>query len=184
MSSSEIKTILDSIVKKARSQLDINDSSTRLCKESSLLVARLCEQNDIPYIPFNMAEIGMPELEHHYGITGFKTDNGQICILIDLTYIQFTEKTYPVNVKNNQTVKNAIAPGNFISEENKNKLIKYGYITLTEDNVNDYFGSFIETNKRVNYINEENVFKKIYSHFNSFGINVLQSDYLNNKSKR
>ncbi len=184
MNDNKIKYILNLIVKEARTKLDINDPTTRLCKESSLFVAKLCDINDIPYIPFSMSEIGMPELEHHYGITGFMTDVGQVCFLIDLTYIQFTDKLYPVNVKGEAKTINALSPGNFISNENKDNLLKKGYIVLTESNFYDYFGSFIETNKRVNKIEEEKIYQKIYSKFNSFGINILDDNYLNKKEKR
>ena len=91
----EIKIILDYIVNNIKSRLDINDASTKLCKESSMTVWNLCDRLNIPYIPFNASSIGMSELEHHFGITGFQTEYGQVCFLLDLTYIQFTQDTYP-----------------------------------------------------------------------------------------
>ena len=179
-----IKTILDSIANQVRTKFRIKDSTTRECKESSLFTATLCDRVGIPYVPFNLPSLGMKELEHHFGVTGFKTDVGQVCVLIDLTYIQFTEKTYPVYVRGTMTAKDAPSPGNFISDETKNKLLKDGYIILTENNFYDYFGSFIETNKRVNKMDEEKMYKRIYDEFSSFGINLLSDDYLNKKSKR
>ena len=152
----DIKEILDFVVSDVRSTLDINDSRTRLCKESSLALMNLCERVNIPYIPFNMGELGMKDLEHHYGITGFNTEYGQICILLDLTYVQFSKKMYPVKGSE------VLSPGNFISIGNKEMLIKKGYITLTQENLNDYIESFIESYKLVNNINETKVYENIY----------------------
>ena len=171
----DIKQILDYLVSNVRKNLDINDSSTRLCQESTIYLMRLCDKYNIPYIPLNMGELGMKDLQHHYGITGFQTEFGQICCLLDLTYIQFTEKEYPINGNN------VLSPGNFISDENKNILVKKGYLTLTEENLNDYIRSFIETHKLVSKTNEDFVYDKLYSNFKKFHINFVDKDYLNNK---
>ena len=171
----DIKQILDFIVNIAREQLDIKDSNTRLCQESSIFLMNMCERLNIPYIPFNMGEIGMKDLEHHYGFTGFQTEFGQICFLLDLTYIQFTGEEYQINGNN------ILSPGNFISDENKNILVQKGYLTLTEENLNDYIRSFIETYKLVNKTNEDFIYDKLYTLLSNFHINIIDKDYLNNK---
>jgi len=174
----EIEKILEYLVKTVRTNLDIKDSSTRSCRESSMALMRLCDKLDIIYIPFNMSEIGMKGLEHHYGITEFSTEMGLIPILLDLTYIQFTEDKYIVNCENANESKSVIAPGNFISENNKENLVKNGYLTLTENNFNDYIRSFIETYKLVNKVNENVIYDNVYNNLNEFDINFVDKDYL------
>ena len=95
--------------------------------------------------------------------------------MLDLTYIQFTEEKYPVNGNS------VLSPGNFISDENKDKLVQKGYLTLTEENLNDYIRSFVETHKIVNTTNEDFIYDKLYSLLNIFHINLVDKDYLNNK---
>ena len=183
MSLEEIKNKLDYITNTIRQNLDVNNSQTRMCKESSLHVLKLCERLDIPYIPFSMGELGMPELEHHFGITGFQTEEyGQICFLIDLTYIQFTEKKYYINVKDKSEEKLSLSPGNFISDENKNNLLQNGYLILTEETFNDYLGCFIEANKLANKIDEQKIYQKAHILLKKFGINFAEEDYLNNRT--
>jgi hypothetical protein len=179
----EIKEILNYIVNKISTSLDINDSYTRLCKESSISVDNLCDKLNIPYIPFNMSEIGMGELEHHFGITGFNTEYGQICFLLDLTYIQFTEKTYPVNLKNGKGSKQVLSPGMFVSEELKKQLVNLRYITLTESNFEEYVGGFIESYRLANIVDERNAYDKIYELLRKYGINLVDKDYLNSEGK-
>lgn len=179
----EIKVVLDYIVNTISMHLDVNDSHTRLCKESSMLVATLCDKLNVPYIPFSMSEIGMGELEHHFGITGFKTEYGQICVLIDLTYIQFTEKTYPVNLKGEKGTKQVPAPGTFISDELKQQLINSRYITLTENNFEEYISGFIESYRIANSVDERNTYDKLYESLIMFGINLVDTDYLNGQAK-
>ena len=171
----DIKQILNFLVSITRKQLNINDSSTRLCQESSIYLMKLCDKFNIPYIPINMGELGMKDLEHHFGVTGFQTEFGQICFLLDLTYIQFTEEKYPVNGNS------VLSPVNFISDENKDMLVQKGYLTLTEENLNDYIRSFVETYKLVNKTNEAFIYDKLYSLLNTFHINLVDKDYLNNK---
>lgn len=177
----DIKNILDFIVVDMRSSLDINNIDTRLCKECSISLINVCNKLGIPYIPFSMSEIGMEELEHHYGITGFNTEFGQICILLDLTYIQFNTSGYSVNLKNKLMDKQVLSPGNFISEKNKTMLVKSGYLTLTKENYDDYLRSFIETYKLLNPINEDLVYDIAYKNLEDFNINFSNKDYLNNK---
>ena len=177
----EVKLVLDSLVKEIRNNMYVNDSSTRLCKESSIALWQLCNDIGLPYIPCNLGDFNMKDLEHHYGITGFKTEYGQICFLLDLTYIQFTKNLYPVNINGMNGSKEVLAPGNFISEENKKNLINLGYMTLTEENYIDYLRSFIETNKLVNQINEAFIYEKAYSFLNQYHINLVEKDYINNR---
>lgn len=181
LSVEEVKEILDYLVNEIRITMDVNDSYTRMCKESSMKLGSICDRIDVPYIPFNMSSIGMGDLEHHYGITGFQTEYGQICFILDLTYIQFTQPTYPVNVNGNTITKYVTAPGNFITEKNKNNLIKDGYLIITEDNFDDYLRSFIETYKLVNPVNESQIYEKAYNELKCCGINFAQKDYLNNQ---
>ena len=171
----DIKQILEFLVSSARRGLDINDSSTRLCQESTIYLMRMCDKYNIPYVPLNIGELGMKDLQHHYSVIGFQTEFGQICFLLDLTYIQFTEEKYPVNGNS------VLSPGNFISDENKDKLVQKGYLTLTEENLNDYIRSFVETHKIVNTTNEDFIYDKLYSLLNTFHINLVDKDYLNNK---
>lgn len=176
----EIKIILDYIVNNIKSRLDINDTFTRLCKESSMAVWDLCNRLNIPYIPFNTGSLGMSELEHHFGITGFQTEYGQICILLDLTYIQFTQNKYPVNLKNQKNSKLVSSPGIFILEENKKQLLESRYLTLTEENFDDYISSFIESYKLVNNIDARIVYDEAYELLQKYGINLVDKDYLKN----
>ena len=171
----DIKQILEFMVSSARRDLDINDSSTRLCQESTIYLMRMCDKYSIPHVPLNIGELGMKDLQHHYSVIGFQTEFGQICFLLDLTYIQFTEEKYPVNGNS------VLSPGNFISDENKDKLVQNGYLTLTEENLNDYIRSFIETYKLVNRISSDFVYQKTYNILKKFGINLIEKDYLNNK---
>lgn len=179
----EVKEILDYIVNNVKSKLDINDSSTRLCKESSMFISNLCNKLEIPYIPFSMGEIGMGEMEHHFGITGFNTEHGQICFLLDLTYIQFIEKTYPINLKNVKGVKHVYSPGTFISDELKYQLVNSRYMTLTDKNFEEYISGFIESYKMANPIDERLVYDKSYELLENYGINLVSNDYLNDIGK-
>lgn len=183
LTTEQIKVVLDYIVNTISMHLDVNDSHTRLCKESSMSVATLCDKLNVPYIPFNMGEIGMGELEHHFGMTGFNTEYGQICVLIDLTYIQFTEKTYPVNLKNEKGTKQVLSPGIFISDELKQQLINSKYMILTEKNFEEYISSFIESYRIANTIDERNAYDKIYELLENYGINLVDKDYLNGQVK-
>ena len=179
----DIKIVLDYIVKKISSSMDINDSFTRLCKESSLSVSNLCDKLNIPYIPFSMGSIGMGELEHHFGITGFNTEHGQICFLLDLTYIQFTEKTYPINLKNVKGTKQVHSPGTFISDELKYQLVNSRYMTLTDKNFEEYISGFIESYRMANPIDERLAYDKLYELLENYGINLVDNDYLNDVGK-
>ena len=177
----EIKMILDYIVNVIKSKLDINDTYTRLCKESSMAVWSLCERLNIPYIAINTGGIGMSELEHHFGITGFQTEYGQICFLLDLTYIQFTQNTYPINLKKQKRTKLVSSPGNFISEENKKQLLESRYLTLTEQNFDDYISSFIESYRLANPVDERIVYDEAYTILQNNNINFTDTDYLKNQ---
>ncbi|MBQ9072538.1 MAG: hypothetical protein IJY25_05225 [Bacilli bacterium] len=181
LSLEEVKFVLDSLVNEIKNTMNVNDSSTRLCKESSMALWKLCSDIGLPYIPCSMSEINMSDLEHHYGITGFKTEYGQICFLLDLTYIQFTEDLYPVNVGGINGTKEVLSPGNFISEENQETLVNSGYITLTKENYDDYLRSFIETNKLVNQVNEDLIYGNAYSLLGQYHINFVEKDYINNQ---
>lgn len=177
----EVKVILDYIINNVKARLDINDSSTRLCKESSMEVWNLCDRLNIPYIPFNLGSFGMSEMEHHFGITGFQTEHGQICFLIDLTYIQFTDSKYAINEKEKNTTKLVSSPGNFISEENKKQLLESRYLILTEKNFDDYISSFIESYRLANHIDERQSYDKAYDLLGEYNINLVNKDYLNNQ---
>lgn len=177
----EVKIVLEYIVNDIKSKLDINDTSTRLCKESSMSVWELCDKLGIPYVPFNSGSLGMREMEHHFGITGFQTEYGQICFLLDLTYIQFTDRTYPVNVEIKKTTKMVPAPGNYISKENKQQLLESRYLTLTQDNFDDYIGSFIESYRLANPIDERQIYDDAYTLLEKYNINLADKNYLNNQ---
>ena len=181
LSLDEIKDILNYIVSHVRENLDINDSHTRLCQQSCMKTSDICNRLNIPYIMFDMKSLSMGELQHYYGITGFQTEFGQICFLLDTTYIQFTEKDYPVNVSGETKVKYVTAPGNFMTPENKDRLVENGYLTITEDSYNDYLRSFIETYKLVNKVNESQVYESAYNDLFQCNINFASKDYLNNQ---
>lgn len=180
----DIEKILDFLYVRIKNKLKINISETRLCKESSIEIAKLCDKLNIPYIPFSTKELGMDGLEHYFGITGFNTEFGQICILIDFTYIQFIEDEYAINIKNEKISKYAFSPGIFIRQDNKVNLIKKGYLVLTKENFDDYLRSFIESYKLVNYLDDSLVYSKMHQLFNIYNINLLEKDYLNNYTKR
>ena len=179
----EIKQILDYIVNNIKAKLDINDSSTRLCKESSIEIWNLCDKLNIPYIPFNLGSLGMGEMEHHFGITGFNTQYGQICFLLDLTYIQFIEKTYPVNLKNARGTKKVSSPGTFISDELKYQLVNSRYVTLTDKNFEEYISGFIDSYRLANPIDERIAYDKIYELLDTYHINFVDKDYLKGAGK-
>ena len=180
----EIQLVLDYIVNNIKSKMDINHSYTRLCKESSLAVSDLCEKLKIPYIPFSLGSFGMKELEHHFGITGFPTEYGQICFLLDLTYKQFDVKEYPINLKNEKRTKLITSPGMFISEENKDQLINSRYLILTENNFEDYISSFIESYRLANKVDARLIYDKVYDDLLSCNINLIEKDYTKNNAKR
>lgn len=176
----EVEFLLNEIVKYMRESLDINDSDTRLCLETSMSLSNVCNNLKIPYIPLSTNILGMPELEHHFGITGFNTVEGQVCFILDLTYIQFSRNEYPMLIGRN--VEPVPSPGTFISLENKEKIIKNGYLTLTEENLNDYIRGFIETYKFGYNVNEDKVYNELYKIFNEYNINAVEYDYLNKDS--
>lgn len=182
LSIDEVKKVLDYLISCIRTTMDVNTSETRLCKESSMKLCSICDKLNIPYIPFSMSTYDMSELEHHYGITGFQTEFGQICFLLDPTYIQFTESLYYINKKGENNSKKVLSPGNFISSENKEFLISNGYLTLTQSSFNDYISSFIESFKLVNPINEEKIYELIYDSLRKFNINLVEKDYLRNRT--
>jgi hypothetical protein len=178
----EIRIILDYIVNTIKSKLDINDSYTRLCKESSMEVWNLCNKLNILYIPFNLGSFDMSGMEHHFGIISFQTEYGKIYFLIDLTYSQYVGKTYLINAKTNNSRKLVSSPCNFISEENKNQLLQFGYLTLTDKNFEDYISSFIESYRSSNSIDERNTYDKAYDLLEEYNINFVEKDYLKNES--
>ena len=179
----DINEVINYIVNIVSESLNIKHSHTRLCKESSMAVATLCEKLNIPYIPFSMGEVGMGELEHHFGITGFNTKYGQICVLIDLTYVQFTEKTYPINLKNDKITKLVPSPGMFVSSELKEQLVNSKYMVLTENNFEEYISGFIESYRMANPLDERSAYDQLYELLSTFGINFSDEDYLNSQVK-
>ena len=184
LTAEQIKYILDFIVNKTITKISIKDSTTRDCKESSIFVNSLCNRLDIPYIPFSFSELNMNELEHHFGIAGFNTNIGQVCVLLDLTYIQFTEETYPVVNKKNMRSVDVLSPVNFVDYSIVSSLVKSGYITLTKENFYEYINGFISSYKLVNQINENDVYNKLFNLFDKFDINFIEYDYLNNTVKK
>ena len=178
LSVEEVKDILDTLVLKVRNKFDVKDFTTRECKECSLMLMKLFDDIEIPYIPIANNEILMPDLEHHFGIAGFKTDKGYITVLLDLTYIQFSLDTYPGIIVDKEFTK-IKSPGEFISLENKNRLIDKGYITLTEENFNDYLNSFIMSYRKQHNIDEKLIYDKAYKILDKFNIHFTPKDYLN-----
>lgn len=123
-------------------QKEINTSDYTLCVETSSKIAELCKIFNIYYNIHTLKELGIPDLDHYFGIITFNTKE-PLSFIIDLTYIQFLESTYPI-YRDNKTV-NITSPSTFIKEENKKSLIFDGYITCTQENLKDYIGSFIES---------------------------------------
>lgn len=183
----EVKLALDFISSEIRNNLDVNTPSTRLCKESSCAVEDLCYFLAIPCIQFCTSELGVTPLEHHFGILGFKTEQGQICFLVDLTYIQFSLDKYNIDAPKTQVIP-IISPGKFMDEAIKEELIKNGYLTLTEENITQYINGFINGYKslyienqnknllKLEKINEQDVFNKLYNLFKKYHINVVAED--------
>ena len=85
----EIRIVLNYLITTTRDSLNIDKYDNVKCVESSIFLDRLCEIIDIPYIKFSNNELGINELEHHYGILGLNTEIDQVCFLLDATYIQF-----------------------------------------------------------------------------------------------
>ncbi len=153
----EVKCVLDYIVSSVSlehqidrenfkayytNQKEIEISDYTHCFETSVKIGRLCDAFNIYYNMYTLKDLGIPDLDHYFGIITFNTKE-PLSFIIDLTYIQFLESTYPI-YRDNKTV-NIISPSTFIKEENKKSLIFDGYITCTQENLKDYIGSFIES---------------------------------------
>ena len=174
----EIETVLNYLIKATRKALDIDADDSVKCRESSLFLKELCYIVNIPYVPFANNELGMKELEHHYGIVGFNTKIGQICFLLDATYMQFNRNTYPVSDKM------VVSPGKSVGEKLKQQLINKGYFTVTHKNIIEYLNGFIESYNSLYEIDTDLVFDKFYKELKKFNINIIDSDYLNNNTKQ
>lgn len=174
----EIKKILDYLIKTTRNILDIEENDSVKCIESSLFLRRLCDKIDIPYIPFANNELGMKELEHYYGIVAFNTEIGQVCFLIDATYIQFDKEKYPIEGKL------VTSPGKYINGDLKQQLINNGYFTMTHENIIEYLNSFVTSYNNLYKINNDLVITKFYKMLENFNIKVKDDDYLNNNFKQ
>ena len=175
----EVRVILDYIVDKGSLLMDPTKSS----KQNAMLVASLCDKFQIPYMPFYMNQFGMDELDHYFGITGFETEKGPICFLIDLSYIKFAEKFYNLNSEDDKNSKLVHSPGLFISDEMKTQLLDSKYITLTDKNFEEYISGFIDTYRLANSIDERNAYDKIYELLQKYDINLVDNDYLNSGGK-
>lgn len=173
----EIETVLNYLIKTTRNSLHIDADSVK-CRESSLFLKELCDRVNIPYVPFANNELGMKELEHHYGIVGFNTEVGQICFLLDATYMQFNRNTYPVSDKM------VVSPGKSVGEKLKQQLINKGYFTVTHKNITEYLNGFIESYNSLYEIDSNLVFDKFYKELEKFNINIIDIDYLNNNTKQ
>lgn len=174
----EIRIVLNYLITTTRTNLNIDKYDSVKCVESSAFLDRLCEIIGIPYIRFANNELDMRELEHHYGILGLNTEIGQVCFLLDATYMQFDKKDYPID---NVTV---ISPGEFIDENLKQQLINNGFFTLTPENIYEYLNSFVQSYSSLYKIDKDLVFNKFYELLKEFNINVIDDDYLSNNLKQ
>lgn len=174
----EIRIVLNYLITTTRTNLNIDKYDSVKCVESSIFLDRLCEIIDIPYIKFSNNELGMRELEHHYGILGLNTEIDQVCFLLDATYMQFDKKTYTMS---NKLI---VSPGEFIDENLKQQLINNGFFTLTPENIYEYLNSFVQSYSSLYKIDKDLVFNKFYELLKEFNINVIDHDYLSNNLKQ
>ena len=125
------------------------------CDYCSKYLLELSSKMDFAYRGYETGELFMPELKHHFGFVGFRTENGPLWYIVDLSYKQFENKNYPITINGIRTT--IQGPANKISKENKTNLINKGYIKLTDKNLVDYIDSFIKSypkNIDYNYIYE------------------------------
>lgn len=174
----EVKIILNYLITTTRRKLDITEDDCIKCEESSMFLDRLCISTNIPYIRFSNSELGMKDLAHHYGIIGLNTEIGQVCFLLDATYMQFNKETYPVENKQ------VISPGEFIDENIKEQLIKDGFITLTKENAYQYINSFAESYSSLYKIDKDSVINNFFETLKTFNINILGEEYLTDNLKQ
>lgn len=174
----EVRDVLNYLITTTRRKLNITEDDCIKCEESSMFLDRLCEIADIPYIRFANSELGMKELAHHYGILGLNTEIGQVCFLLDATYMQFNKETYPVENKQ------VISPGEFIDENIKEQLIKDGFITLTKENAYHYINSFVESYNTLYKIDKNLVINNFFETLKTFNINILGEEYLTDNLKQ
>lgn len=150
----EVKWVLDYIVNSVSStygidrenfkayytnKKKINTSDYTRCFETSFKIGGLCDAFNIYYNMYNLKDLDIPDFIHYFGIITFNTKE-PLSFIIDLTYIQFLESTYPI-YRDNERV-NIKSPSTFIKEENKKSLIFDGYIICTQENFKDYVGGF------------------------------------------
>ena len=144
------------------------------CQESSNYLAMLSDRFNYAYYGFDTNSLFMKELYHHFGIIGFNGNNGPLWYLIDLTYKQFENKTYPVYISENE--REIISPGEYISKENKSKLIQDGYIKLTTNNLTDYIDSFISSYSTKFEVDRDSVYSKVSKKFDDYGIKICDDN--------
>lgn len=174
----EIRIVLNYLITTTRDSLSIDEYDNVKCVESSTFLDRLCEIIDIPYIKFSNNELGINELEHHYGILGLNTEIGEVYFLLDATYIQFDKKTYTMS---NKLI---VSPGEFIDENLKQQLINDGFFTLTPKNIYEYLNSFVQSYSSLYKIDKVLVSNKFYKLLKEFNINVIDDYYLLNNLKQ
>lgn len=174
MDMEKIDTALTSLINGVKNKL-AEDNNLCACYESSLTLWRLCDKVDIPYIGFNINEVGLNNFIHHYGICSVEG----VCALIDLTYNQFIDNKYPLYFDKDRILVNS--PINYLREENKYNLLTKGYMILTEENYIDYITSFINSYKSVKNIDDSIIYDKAYKLLEDFNIKFVEKEYLNNK---
>ena len=138
------------------------------CQESSIFIAELSYRFNFAYYGFDTGSLFMKELYHHFGFVGFNGTNHPNWYLIDLTFEQFNRKTYPVYIDSKS--QNIISPGNYISKDNKERLLKDGYLKLTQENLNDYIDAFIKSYSTKKFIDKQLVYNKLFGDLDRFNI--------------
>lgn len=173
----EVRELLNYIVYAVRMKIKTNKLFPSSYKKSSIIISKLCKELNIMYLPINIKDFGMSQFEHNFGIMSLETEVGHMNFLIDINYLQLQNRKFQIRNINKKVFS---YPDFFISEENKQQLVKNGYLTLTQQNFDDYISSFIESYKLINNIDERDSYDKLCLVLESHNIDFVNKDYLNN----
>lgn len=169
----EVDFVIDFIAKTVIRNLKNNfqDYETKCDYSTQYLLELSCRMN-YKYCGYETGKLLMPELKHHFGFVGLRTENGPIWYLIDLTYKQFENKNYPITINGIRTT--IEGPANKISPENKEILLQKGYIKLTDKNLIDYIDSFIKSYPK--NVDSNEIYRILYEEMDSDKISIYSDD--------
>ena len=170
----EVDFVIDFIAKTVIRNLknNFNDDYETKCDYSSQYLLELSSKMNYAYYGYETEQFLMPELKHHFGFVGFKTEVGPLWYIIDLTYKQFENENYPIAL--NGTRITIEGPANKISDENKDLLLKKGYIKLTHRNLRVYIDSFIKSYPK--NINPDYIYQIVYKELDDKQISIQSDD--------